>query len=156
MTFANINLDTNFSVLVPCASAKLDLKTTNIFSYTALVIVIIAETSLTVSLILLTEILEIFPQQSFVIYYYLVIPVSPRFIIESTIFFVKSASRFKQIWTNQIALIYKDSVFCSCVSFLFMFTVYYLFLHICNHKGLHIIYWGYGAGNIAYGATTFL
>ena len=23
-------------------------------------------------------------------------------------------------------------------------------------KGLHIIYWGYGAGNIAYGATTFL
>ena len=26
---------------------------------------------------------------------------------------------------------------------------------IVTVKGLHIIYWGYGAGNIAYGATTF-
>ena len=31
VTFANINLDTNFSILVPYASAKLDLKKRSIF-----------------------------------------------------------------------------------------------------------------------------
>ena len=83
MAFANINSDTNLSALVPCASAKLDQKTTNIFSCTVLVTVIIAETYLTVSLILLTKILETFPQQTFVIYYYIVVPVSPLTLIIS-------------------------------------------------------------------------
>ena len=59
------------------------------------------------------------------------------FIIESTISFVKSTSRFKQIWANQIALTSNDSVFCFLFTvhvfvFLFMLTVYF-FPQICNH-----------------------
>ena len=59
-----------------------------------------------------------------------------RFIIQSTLSFVKSTSRFKQIQTNQIVLTSKDSVFLfsvflftvQCFPFLFLFTVYFLSL----------------------------
>ena len=44
-----------------------------------------------------------------------------RFIIKPTLSFVRSTSRFKQIYTNQIVLTSNDYVFC----LLFMFTVYF-------------------------------
>ena len=52
-TFANIDLDINFSAPVSCASARLELKITNTFSCTAHATVVIAETSLTVPRMLL-------------------------------------------------------------------------------------------------------
>ena len=49
-----------------------------------------------------------------------------RFIIESTISFVKSTSRFKQIYTNQIVLTSNDSVFCLLFMCSFFVYVHYL------------------------------
>ena len=75
-----------FSAPVPCTSAKLDLNTTNIFSCTALVTVIpIADTCLTVALMLLTWILETIPQRALVIYHFMVyvIPVSSLTLVVS-------------------------------------------------------------------------
>ena len=34
-------------------------------------------------------------------------------------------------------------------------AMFYCIVHN-ESKGLHIIYWGYGTGNIAYGAATFV
>ena len=53
-TFVNRHVDINFNALVPCAFFKLGLRTMNTSSCTAHTTIIIANTSLTVSRMLLT------------------------------------------------------------------------------------------------------
>ena len=97
MTFANINLNINFSALVPYVSAKLDLKTRNIFSCTALVTDLLDRVSNAVKIDpgnlsstgLCIKLLS-HDDSHFSLD-------TNRFIIESGISFIKSTSHFKQI-----------------------------------------------------------
>ena len=123
VTFVNINLDINFRALVSCVSAKLGLKTMNIFSCTdchsnyrrdlldrisSAVIIDLGSLSSTVLCNLL-----LYGDSHFCLD-------TNRFIIESTLSIVKGTSHFKQIQTNQSVLTCNDSIFC----LLFLFTVH--------------------------------